>query len=344
MQGLDLLEFDPLNSKSAGSYVQSVMATSVVNQLITTADIHVDVLNEKTVSNNNRLKRPHESDSDSDSDLYSENAKKLKPETVHKNRVNLIDGSPHSQCTQNKHCSDKLDNICELKNLVVGLANSMKKFCDILTKRMGDIETNIPKQVTNMIDQKVSEEMKKVREEFKTELKTVSEKVVSLEQSYSDLVKQNKKQTQVINVYINNAIPSAQRLLNSNLRSIVNAIGNDKLEIRGSVVRSRHVKSTHDTDTNTQRRGDRDDTIINNVSGNRGYYRRNDRGRGNTRGGNSHNTDQRSTYRNGQSTNDNCNTNSNSHNQSERNLNGRGRGNYRGQNGGQNQNSRGGHK
>ncbi|CAC5409193.1 unnamed protein product [Mytilus coruscus] len=194
--GFDIIEFDPLNSKSAGSYVQSVMATSVVNQLITTADVHVDVLNEKTVSNNNRLKRPHESDSDSD--LYSENAKKLKPETVHNNRVNLIDGSPHDQCTQNKHCSDKLDDICELKNLVVGLANSMNKFCDILTKRMGDIETSIPKQVANMIDQKVSEEMKKVREEFKTELKTVSEKVISLEQSYSDVVKQNKMQTQVV--------------------------------------------------------------------------------------------------------------------------------------------------
>ncbi|CAC5386254.1 unnamed protein product [Mytilus coruscus] len=145
-------------------------------------------------------------------------------------------------------------------------------------------------------------------------------------------------------VYINNVIPNAQRLLNSNLRNIVKAIGNDKLEIRGSVVRSRHGKSTRDT--NTQRRGDRDDTQINNdtQSGNRGYYRRNDRGRGNTRGGNSHNTDQRSTYRNGQSATENCNTNSYNHNQSERNLNGRGRGNYRGQNGGQNQNSRGGHK
>ncbi|CAG2202523.1 unnamed protein product [Mytilus edulis] len=84
--------------------------------------------------------------------LVRENAKKLKPETVHNNRVNLIDGSPHSQCTQNKHCSDKLDDICELKNLVVGLANSMNKFCDILTKRMGDIETNIPKQVAKIID------------------------------------------------------------------------------------------------------------------------------------------------------------------------------------------------
>ncbi|CAC5386767.1 unnamed protein product [Mytilus coruscus] len=330
MQGFDIIEFDPLNSKSSGSYVQSVMATSVVNQLITTADVHVDVLNEKTVSNNNRLKRQHKSESDSD--LYSENAKKLKPETVHNNRVNLIDGSPHDQCTQNKHCSDKLDDICELKNLVVELAIIMNKFCDILTKRMGDIETNIPKQVANMIDQKVSEEMNKVRKEFKTELKTVSEKVNSLEQSYSDVVKQNKMQTQVISednlslviknlpetenenisckvedlikdgLHVNSIqVVDVERKKNNHPGNIVKAIGNDKLEIRGSVVRSRHGKSTRDT--NTQRRGDRDDTQINNdtQSGNRGYYRRNDRGRGNTRGGNSHNTDQRSTYRNGQS-------------------------------------------
>ncbi|VDI42821.1 Hypothetical predicted protein [Mytilus galloprovincialis] len=72
----------------------------------------------------------------------------------------------------------------------------MNQFCDIITKRMGDIETNIPKQVAQMIDQKVSEEMKKVKEQFKTELKTVTEKVSSLEQSYADVLKQNKNQSQ----------------------------------------------------------------------------------------------------------------------------------------------------
>ncbi|VDH96507.1 Hypothetical predicted protein [Mytilus galloprovincialis] len=144
------------------SYVDSVMATSVVNQFITTADVH----NDKTVSNNKRLKRSLDYDSESDS--CSENTKKLKPNSVHNDSINLIDGlsiSPHGhdhQYTQNKHCSEKVDDICELKSLVVGLASSMNQFCDIITKRMGDIETNIPKQVAQMIDQKVSEEMKKV--------------------------------------------------------------------------------------------------------------------------------------------------------------------------------------
>ncbi|CAG2208741.1 unnamed protein product [Mytilus edulis] len=313
LQGFDILEFDPLNSKSAGSYVDSVMATSVVNQFITTADVH----NDKTVSNNKRLKRSLDYDSESDS--CSENTKKLKPNSVHNDSINLIDGlsiSPHDhQYTQNK---EKVDDICELKSLVVGLASSMNQFCDIITKRMGDIETNIPKQVAQMIDQKVSEEMKKVKEQFKTELKTVTEKVSSLEQSYADVLKQNKNQSQALSedklsvviknlpetekenisrkvgglikdglrlkniqvaaverkinkipgkhgviivkfqnsddkqkvmekkrelkdsrnykdVYIDNAIPKAQRLMNSNLRSIVKAIGKDKLEIRGSV-------------------------------------------------------------------------------------------------------------
>ncbi|CAG2257828.1 unnamed protein product [Mytilus edulis] len=366
LQGFDILEFDPLNSKSAGSYVDSVMATSVVNQFITTADVH----NDKTVSNNKRLKRSLDYDSESDS--CSENTKKLKPNSVHNDSINLIDGlsiSSHDhQYTQNK---EKVDDICELKSLVVGLASSMNQFCDIITKRMGDIETNIPKQVAQMIDQKVSEEMKKVKEQFKTELKTVTEKVSSLEQSYADVLKQNKNQSQALSedklsvviknfpetekentsrkvgglikdglrlkniqvaaverkinkipgkhgviivkfqnsddkqkvmekkrelkdsrnykdVYIDNAIPKAQRLMNSNLRSIVKAIGNDKLEIRGSVIRPKYAKSTRDTNTHN-RRDDPDDTQINNdtQSGNHGYYNRhNNRGRGNTRGGN----------------------------------------------------------
>ena len=366
LQGFDILEFDPLNSKSAGSYVDSVMATSVVNQFITTADVH----NDKTVSNNKRLKRSLDYDSESDS--CSENTKKLKPNSVHNDSINLIDGlsiSSHDhQYTQNK---EKNDDICELKSLVVGLASSMNQFCDIITKRMGDIETNIPKQVAQMIDQKVSEEMKKVKEQFKTELKTVTEKVSSLEQSYADVLKQNKNQSKALiedklsvviknlpetekentsrkvgglikdglrlkniqvaaverkinkipgkhgviivkfqnsddkqkvmekkrelkdsrnykDVYIDNAIPKAQRLMNSNLRSIVKAIGKDKLEIRGSVIRPKYAKSTRDTNTHN-RRDDPDDTQINidTQSGNHGYYNRhNNRGRGNTRGGN----------------------------------------------------------
>jgi uncharacterized phage infection (PIP) family protein YhgE len=55
---------------------------------------------------------------------------------------------------------------------------------------MDDIETNIPIQIANMIDVKVSAEMKKVKDQFQKDLKTVSDKVTNLEKSYADAIKQ----------------------------------------------------------------------------------------------------------------------------------------------------------
>ena len=66
----------------------------------------------------------------------------------------------------------------------------MNNLCDIITKRMDDIETNIPIQIANMIDVKVSAEMKKVKDQFQKDLKTVSDKVTNLEKSYADAIKQ----------------------------------------------------------------------------------------------------------------------------------------------------------
>ena len=55
---------------------------------------------------------------------------------------------------------------------------------------MEDIETNIPIQIANMIDVKVSAEMKKVKDQFQKDLKTVSDKVTNIEKSYADATKQ----------------------------------------------------------------------------------------------------------------------------------------------------------
>ena len=55
---------------------------------------------------------------------------------------------------------------------------------------MDDIETNIPIQIANMIDVKVSAEMRKVQNQFQKDLKTVSDKVTNLEKSYADAIKQ----------------------------------------------------------------------------------------------------------------------------------------------------------
>ena len=89
------------------------------------------------------------------------------------------------------HQSDQSSSeISQLKSLVVGLTGSMNNLCDIITKRMDDIETNIPIQIANMIDVKVSAEMKKVKDQFQKDLKTVSDKVTNLEKSYADAIKQ----------------------------------------------------------------------------------------------------------------------------------------------------------
>ena len=89
------------------------------------------------------------------------------------------------------HQSDQSSSeISQLKSLVVGLTGSMNNLCDIITKRMDDIETNIPIQIANMIDVKVSAEMKKVKDQFQKDLKTVSDKVTNLEKSYAHAIKQ----------------------------------------------------------------------------------------------------------------------------------------------------------
>lgn len=49
-----------------------------------------------------------------------------------------------------------------------------------------------------------------------------------------------KDNTRYRNVYISRDIPLAQRILNSNMRTIIDTIGRDKLEMRGSMVTRRN--------------------------------------------------------------------------------------------------------
>ncbi|CAC5356274.1 unnamed protein product [Mytilus coruscus] len=219
------------------------------------------------------------------------------------------------QCTINN--TDKSD-ISELKSLILGLTGSMNSICEVMTKRMDDFEKNIPRQVAAMIDTKISEEIIKVKEQFKVDLNAVTDKINKMVTSYANVVKANTDRTtydcfasrlvirnlpetetenvvnkvisvfkdglrlkdiQVVSaerkktankkkhgvvvvklqssaekrkvvekkrelkqsrnfqdVFIENDIPKAQRLMNNNLRNIVKAIGMNKLEMRGTRV------------------------------------------------------------------------------------------------------------
>ncbi|CAC5409436.1 unnamed protein product [Mytilus coruscus] len=188
MSSFDMSEFDPLNMGAAYTYVQSVMVPHKVNEIVTKADVHTEGIVSNLNYSNGRAKRRLESDSPLNS------VKKLKPTTVD-NANDIIRLMDSPQCSKNfvssEHSSDSnKSDISELKGLVVGLTGSLNNFVDIITKRMDSIETSIPIQIANLIDIKVSEELKKVTHKFQEDIKVVSDKVTSLEKSYADLLKQ----------------------------------------------------------------------------------------------------------------------------------------------------------
>ncbi|VDI45367.1 Hypothetical predicted protein [Mytilus galloprovincialis] len=123
--------------------------------------------------------------------------------------------------------------------------------------------------------------MKKVKQQFQKELKTVSDKVENIEKSYANAVKQQPTSEEAIRVIVRNLPESngekelnkvnalikdglhlkdvkavsadrkksykewkcgVQRILNNNLRNIVNAIGENRLEIKGGRVRTRESR------------------------------------------------------------------------------------------------------
>lgn len=105
MEGLAIIEFDPLCTESAESYVESVM-TPKINKVATT-EIHAAANTSELISNLNKgasLKRPLDSDSS-----YTESVKKLRSD------------DSHSIAT--KVCSNT--DMSDLKHLVYSLTQSM---------------------------------------------------------------------------------------------------------------------------------------------------------------------------------------------------------------------------
>ena len=114
--------------------MQSVMGPQKVNEIVTTTDVHA----EKPVSNVNstnfiRGKRRLETDTQNGS------VKKLKPTRTSESPLCKSSSGSDHQYQSDQSSSE----ISELKSLVVGLTGSMNNCCDIITKRMDDIEKNI---------------------------------------------------------------------------------------------------------------------------------------------------------------------------------------------------------
>ncbi|CAG2244979.1 unnamed protein product [Mytilus edulis] len=176
---LAIIEFDPLSTESAESYVESVM-TPKINK-VATAEIHTAANTSELVSNFNKgasLKRPLDSDSDSSN---KESVKKLRSD------------DSHSIAT--KVCSNT--DMSDLKHLVYSLTQSMNTMHISLTERIDTLEKNMSKDLAQLIEQKVKHEVSQAKKEingklssFKDQVNVLEGKVNSMEQSYASVVKQ----------------------------------------------------------------------------------------------------------------------------------------------------------
>lgn len=363
MEHLDILSFDPLNPQLADTYVQSVLTPVNVSKVTTTAEIHPG----KTVSNVNSTsdKTPSRNKRRLSNGSVEGTSKKLKF-LVNDDHEDIIRLTQSTQCKDNSICTNEHNSsdFSELKSLVVGLTGSMNSFCQMITQRMDNLEKTIPNTIASLIDSKISSEMKKVKQQFQKELKTVSDKVENIEKSYANAAKQQPTSDEAIRVivrnlpesngenvlnkvnalikdglhlkdvkavsadrkksykegkygvvivvfkslnekrkvmdkkrnlkdsrnfkdiFIENDLSKSQRILNNNLRNIVNAIGENRLEIKGGRVRTRESRFRDNRIDSNPRRSEnqqRDHLSIDEEYENRNYSTQ---GYNSARGGN----------------------------------------------------------
>ncbi|CAG2245362.1 unnamed protein product [Mytilus edulis] len=352
MEHLDILSFDPLNPQPVN-----------VSKVTTTAEIH----QEKTVSNVNSTsdKTPSRNKRRLSNGSVEGTSKKLKF-LVNDDHEDIIRLTQSTQCKDNSICTNEHNSsdFSELKSLVVGLTGSMNSFCQMITQRMDNLEKTIPNTIASLIDSKISSEMKKVKQQFQKELKTVSDKVENIEKSYANAAKQQPTSDEAIRVivrnlpesngenvlnkvnalikdglhlkdvkavsadrkksykegkygvvivvfkslnekrkvmdkkrnlkdsrnfkdiFIENDLSKSQRILNNNLRNIVNAIGENRLEIKGGRVRTRESRFRDNRIDSNPRRSEnqqRDHLSIDEEYENRNYSTQ---GYNSARGGN----------------------------------------------------------
>ena len=189
IEDFDLSVLDPLNSKSAVNYVQNVMTPASVNK-ITTTEIN------PCVSDNNTDKSTRNKRHLSNDVRTNETVKKLRPDN--QDMIDLLSSQIQSgeNLTQLKASGNTQSDISELKLMMQGLSSTMNDFCVMMTSRMDSFESDIVNKIGLMVDSKLSTAVKKVKDQFQAELKTVTDKVECIEKSYAEAVKLNVKTTE----------------------------------------------------------------------------------------------------------------------------------------------------
>ena len=153
MAELEMFEFDPLSSQSAGSYVKSVMQLTLGN-VTTEADVHNEPVSNCKLSKGTGHKRPLQVD------VWNENFKKLKSDDQ-----NVFHEQLHGGIKNNSE-------LRELKEMVANLTKSMNNMCISLTDRINILESNLSKDLAVLIEKKVKHDIGQAKQEINGKLST----------------------------------------------------------------------------------------------------------------------------------------------------------------------------
>ncbi|CAC5394515.1 unnamed protein product [Mytilus coruscus] len=190
------------------------------NKTVVTAEIHNDEIETSNVStsiidssnNINIRKRP----ASGNSDIFDNKRSK--------NQTPMSKDEKSKPIPKPKAKSE----MKELKEMMVGLTDSMNNMCISFTQRIDSLEKNMSIEITQLIEEKVKVEIDQVRqdfndqlENFKDQIKWLEAKVSTQVKSYSDVVKQNNCNVIIRNLQEDPREESNTSILKKKLISLV---------------------------------------------------------------------------------------------------------------------------
>ncbi|VDI19919.1 Hypothetical predicted protein [Mytilus galloprovincialis] len=217
-------------------------STRCPNETVVTAEIHNDEIETSNVStsinnscnNSNIRKRPASGNSD-----ISDNKRSRNQTPVSKDEKSKPKPKPKAK-----------SEIKELKDMMLGLTDSMNNMCISLTQRIDSLEKNMSIEITQLIEEKVKVEIDQVRQDFndqfnnfKDQIKGLEAKVSTQVKSYSDVVKQNN-----CNVIIRNLQEDPREESNTSiLKKTVISLVRDGLNLKDVFIESVSRKKSHNS-------------------------------------------------------------------------------------------------
>ncbi|CAG2188857.1 unnamed protein product [Mytilus edulis] len=217
-------------------------STRCPNETVVTAEIHDDEIETSNVStsindscnNSNIRKRPASGNSD-----ISDNKRSRNQTPVSKDEKSKPKPKPKAK-----------SEMKELKDMMLGLTDSMNNMCISLTQRIDSLEKNMSIEITQLIEEKVKVEIDQVRQDFndqfnnfKDQIKGLEAKVSTQVKSYSDVVKQNN-----CNVIIRNLQEDPREESNTSiLEKTVISLVRDGLNLKDVFIESVSRKKSHNS-------------------------------------------------------------------------------------------------